>query len=323
VTQIDDTFDPADDAAAAALPSRDLVDRMERLLARLEGIAVRLESGQGRELAGPGMPRPVELIEQRRAAFRPAVVRLLFLVSGMPRRNPPDLTDFYLASGHLYRSIRAAFVVMEGERAVPTGEAFLHYFRERGCWLVALPTEPTRDRGRPSNRTRNADRAFVRRVITSAAPEFLITITTRVAALAEEATIEAGVQLSMLEAVTVPKDLWQQSFIPRLRRMVGEAPPYLGAFGPGRAHVEFAAHVLTLSDVERVLLRNRNKRMRVYRIAESLMADGKGLDVKQLSSAVRRLLKRNRAAFDQNGAGIRMARAFLASEPTDEVFAGD
>jgi hypothetical protein len=266
------------------------------------------------------MARPVELIEQRRAAFRPRIVRLLFLVSPMPRRNPPDLTDFYLASGHLYRSIRAAFVVLEGERAVPSGEAFLHYFMDRGCWLVALPSETRGDRGRPTNRIRKAHREFVREIIVSSAPESLITITTRVAGLAQEVVRETGARLLAFEAVTVPKDLWQRPFIPRLRAIVGDAPPWLGAVGPhlSRTHVDLTPHVLTLPDVERVLLRNRNKRMRVYRIAEGLMSDGKGFSVQQVRSAVRRLLKRNRAAFDQNGAGIRMARAFLATEPTNE-----
>jgi len=313
VSQIDDGIDPVPGSLQEAVRP-ELLDRLEHAVWRLETLVDRLDGGVAASGLRPATARPVDLIEMRRAAFRPAVVRLLFLVSPMPNRDPPEITDFYLASGHLHRSIRAAFVVMMGEEQVPSGDAFLRYFMERGCWLVALPNLVGDDHGRPSNRARRAQREFVRQIIGATSPESLITITPRVTRLAAEVVRETGARIRSVESVAAPKDLWQKAFVPRLRAMVGDILPWPSAFdpGPSRARVELGRSVLTVLDVARVLDRNRNKRMRVYGIADELMADGTGYEADQVRSAVRRLLKQNRSAFDQNGAGIRMSGNYLA-----------
>jgi hypothetical protein len=296
--------------AHAPQPNVELVDRFERAVARLEAAVDRLQ-GDASAIPVGATERPVAEIERRRTAHRPADVRLLVFCSPMPHRDPPDLTDFYLASGHLYRSIRAAFVVMEGERAVPTGEAFLHYFMERGCWLVAMPSDGRRERGRPSNRVRAAPKEFVRRVIAAAEPDNIIAITPRVSRLVTEVLRANGSRARGYEAVTVPKDLWQKPFIPRLRAMVGEAPA--GAAGPPATDRDSdgPGPEVSLAEIAAILTRHGNKRMRVYQLADELAARASAPDVPEIRSAIRRILKHNREAFDQNGAGIRLA----AEEP--------
>jgi hypothetical protein len=242
----------------------------------------------------------VEEIERRRRHFRPRTVRLLFIVPAVPLRDPPEMSDFYLANAHLYRSIRAAFVMIESEASVPSGDAFLAWFQERGCWVVALPGQYPPDRGRPSRKSRAADAQFVLDALRDAAPAHVIAITPRVSRLVDEVIRTRYPSIRTFDAVKVPKDLWQQRFVPRFGALTGSAPVSGPRFDPD-------AMTVRLTDVVDVLNRNGNKRMRAYQVASQLAAAGKVMEMRQIQSAIRRLLKLNRAAFDQNGAGIRIA----------------
>jgi hypothetical protein len=280
-----------------------IVERLERVLDRLEARVDRpLALFQPPLYATGPLRRPVEEIERRRIQYRPERVRLLFIVPAVPVRDPPEMSDFYLANAHLYRSIRAAFVMIEGESSVPSGDAFLAYFQQRGCWVVALPGQYPPDRGRPSRKSRAADAAFVVDVLREASPAHVIAITPRASRLVDEVIRSRFPGIRTFDAVKVPKDLWQQRFVPRFGALLGSSPVTGPRFDPD-------ALTVGMDDLEQTLTRSGNKRMRVYQIAEQLAASGKVMDGRQIRSAIRRLLKQHRTAFDQNGAGIRLRAA--------------
>lgn len=56
--------------------------------------------------------------------------------------SPAQGTHFYRANSNLFRAMHAAYVSARGQDAVPSGEAFLKYFREQGAWLVDLAQAP-------------------------------------------------------------------------------------------------------------------------------------------------------------------------------------
>lgn len=84
-----------------------------------------------------GQPDAVSGIADLRAQFRPDTVRLLFVGES----SPVGGTHFYRANSNLFRAIRDSFVLAFGEE-VPSGPAFLHYFRAQGAFLVDLADRP-------------------------------------------------------------------------------------------------------------------------------------------------------------------------------------
>lgn len=285
----------------------DVVARLEAVAARLEALASALEPGQVAGAAPVERRRPVEEIERRRAIFRPSIVRVLFVVSAIPKREPTDLTDFYLANAHLYRSIRAAFVLMEGEASVPTGDGFLEYFRDRGCWLVTLPGEARPERGRPSNKVRLEYMEFIGRVLADTRPQGLVTITPRVTRLVQDVIRGAGCSVSAHVQVKVAKDLWKPALASRLRGMLASGDDRVRTHGVTREATVAERRAVLAREVRLVLLQNGNRRMRVYQIAELVIRHGSLRDLSEVQSGIRQILKQQREAFDQNGAGIRLA----------------
>jgi len=282
-----------------------LISRLEAVVARLENVIGRLDAGQV-----PIAPRPGRLtleIERRRLAFRPRMVRLLFIVSPIPLRDPPDLTDFYLANAHLYRSIRAAFVLMEGEESIPTGDLFLQWFKDRGGWLVVLPGEARPERGRPSNRVRHEQMEYIRSVLADVAPGAIVTITPRVTRLVQEVLRADDLAVKIVAQAKVPRDLWKKPFANRLRSaLAGSA----GSIEHGSRSTRASGsrpRASLLADITRILDHNGNRRMRVYQIAEALTRGAQGRSLGEVQSGIRQVLKQHRAAFDKNGAGIRLA----------------
>jgi hypothetical protein len=78
-------------------------------------------------------------LEALRRTFMPPKVRVLFVGESPPAGG----TFFYLGNSTLYRHTKEAFSRVYGERVVnscPSG--FLGYFRDRGCYLEDLCSEP-------------------------------------------------------------------------------------------------------------------------------------------------------------------------------------
>jgi predicted HTH domain antitoxin len=86
-------------------------------------------------------------VAELRARYKPALVRTLFVGESSPAQG----THFYRANSNLYRATRDAYADALGEDAVPSGEAFLRFFRDEGGWLVDLADKPV-------NRLSDSDR---------------------------------------------------------------------------------------------------------------------------------------------------------------------
>ena len=86
---------------------------------------------------GAGSADGASGIEEARAQFRPERVRWLFVGESSPAGG----THFYRANSNLFRATQAAFTEALGA-GIPSGAAFLHYFRDHGYWLVDLADRP-------------------------------------------------------------------------------------------------------------------------------------------------------------------------------------
>jgi hypothetical protein len=83
------------------------------------------------------LTRFVEEREKQRRKYKPAAVRVLFIGESMPAGED----FFYYANGHLYKYTQEAFERVFGPTC-GTGEHFLRFFAEQGCYLDALCPVP-------------------------------------------------------------------------------------------------------------------------------------------------------------------------------------
>jgi hypothetical protein len=148
--------------------------------------------------------------------YRPDEVRLLFVTSRTPIATPD--ASFYLANSHLFRCVRAAFVEAFGP-SVPNGEAFLEYFRDSNCWLVILPDELRRGRGRPPRRLL-PDTSYLVDIIESTSPEHVVAARRAVARPLVEAVEAAGLTKDRLLMVRTPRELWKPQFVAKLKKLL-------------------------------------------------------------------------------------------------------
>ena len=149
--------------------------------------------------------------------YRPDTVRLLFVTCRTSIATPD--ASFYLANSHLFRCVRAAFVEAFGP-TVPNGEAFLEYFRDNHCWLVILPDELRRGRGRPPRRLL-PDTSYLVDIIESTAPEHVVAARRAVARPLVEAVEAAGLAKDRLQVVRTPRELWKPQFVAKLKKLIG------------------------------------------------------------------------------------------------------
>jgi hypothetical protein len=141
-------------------------------------------------------------------------------------------------------------------------------------------------------------------LLSETAPSYAVGVRLRVGRLLREAASLSSLPVKAVESVKVPKDLWQERFVRRLRGMVASLPPTftLGHEVPGPS----TDRRVSMSAVTDLFRRNGNRRMRVYQIAALLAPSGTAHDRQALQAQVRRLLKQHRSEFDCNGAGIRI-----------------
>jgi hypothetical protein len=154
--------------------------------------------------------------------YRPDDVRLLFVTSRTSIATPD--ASFYLANSHLFRCVRAAFVEAFGP-SVPNGNAFLEYFRDNHCWLVILPDELRRGRGRPPRRLL-PDTSYLVDIIESTSPDHVVAARRAVARPLVEAVAAAGLAKDRLLVVRTPRELWKPQFVAKLKKLLAtEAVP--------------------------------------------------------------------------------------------------
>jgi hypothetical protein len=193
-----------------------LLQAVRDLTIRVQSLASSL--GQTTNIAdqGPGTTMDQADANALHERYRPDDVRLLFVTS-RTLIPTPDI-GFYFANSHLFRCVRAAFVEAVGQ-SVPNGKDFLDYFRDNHCWLVMLPDELRRGRGRPPRRLM-PDAAYLADIIKQTAPHYVIAARRQVARPIAEALEIAGLPKDRLLAVKTPRELWKPQFAAQLKKIL-------------------------------------------------------------------------------------------------------
>jgi hypothetical protein len=182
-----------------------------------------------RGVTGPAEPAEIDalsprqlsrLIEQRRERFRPASVKVLFVASPP---DPTDSTNFYLANSHLFRCMRGAFASAFG-RDVPNGEDFLEYFRDRGCFIVALPQRLRRGRGRPSGKTRRVETEYIANVLRDTEAPHVFAFRESLGQTTYAAVSAVALPATSVQVLRAPTDMLRDEFVRTLRSILDDEP---------------------------------------------------------------------------------------------------
>ena len=203
-------YEMLDRIHAEGIPYELDTDELDRIDAT---IGARWPAGVNEQAAGyPAQQTDTNSgIDDLRAQFRPEPVRWLFVGESTPAGG----THFYRANSNLFRAMREAFDRAFGEE-VPSGPAFLHFFRERGAWLVDLADRPInrlKDRERASAVAAGIDRLVS--VIGATRPERIFVVKASIAALVRQAA-EAARFDGDLVALPFPLRKWRARFVREL-----------------------------------------------------------------------------------------------------------
>ena len=150
------------------------------------------------------------MIERRRREFKPSQISSLFITA--PPSDPEDPTSFYLANGHTFRCMRAAFARALGPD-VPVGDEFLAFFRDRGCWIVALPPRFKKQRGRPSTQALKDEARFIARVLRETKPQYVVALKESVGSPTFDAAKSLAIPDASIRRLRTPNDLWKDAFV--------------------------------------------------------------------------------------------------------------
>jgi hypothetical protein len=155
-----------------------------------------------------------------RQRYRPSKIEFLFVGESSPAQG----THFYRANSNLYRATRAAFAKAVGEDAVPEGEAFLRYFRDRGCWLVDIADTPVNRL--PDTKRRAAVEQGVERLaelIRRERPKQLVVVKRDIADAVGRAATVAGAGDTPQLALPFPVRQWTGPYIEGLTSLLRPA----------------------------------------------------------------------------------------------------
>lgn len=197
-------------------------------LARLDGVieGSRRPAAVGERRAHYGIPRtrPESGVDELRALFRPKVVQWLFVGESSPAGG----THFYRANSHLFRAMRDAFAGAFGND-VPTADAFLHFFRDQGDWLVDLADRPVNrlDEGeRAAAVTAGIDRLAT--TIAATRPKRIIAVKTSIENAVRQAAAAARFE-GDIEVLPFPVRQWRTIFVKKLAAALHARPRTPGA----------------------------------------------------------------------------------------------
>lgn len=179
---------------------------------RIDAMAASRQPTAVREESQPHQTAPWDdaenWIDDLRQQFRPERTRWLFVGESSPAGG----THFYRANSNLFRATQAAFAQALGT-GVPSGPAFLHFFRERGAWLVDLIDRPTNVL--PSlSRKEVVDAGIQRltRVIAEIRPERIFIVKVSIAGPVRQAATLAGFDGGLVQ-LPFPLRQWRSAFI--------------------------------------------------------------------------------------------------------------
>ena len=160
--------------------------------------------------AGP-RPDAESGIDALREQFRPERVRWLFVGESSPAGG----THFYRANSIFFRATQEAFAAALGSD-VPSGPAFLHVLRGRGCWLVDLASEPVNRLPDEARRAAvEAGRDRLAGLISETGPERIVVVKASIAPDVRDAARSAGFKGEVLE-LPFPVRQWKAEYVRRL-----------------------------------------------------------------------------------------------------------
>jgi hypothetical protein len=176
-------------------------------------VAERREQYGGGSDAGTG-------VDELRAMYRPTKVTTLFVGESSPAQG----THFYRANSNLFQATRAAFASAYGEDNVPTGEAFLRYFRDQGCWLVDIADAPV-------NRLPNGDRraaveqgvARLADLVRETRPAQVVAVKRDIADPVRRALALGDAEATLLAVLPFPVRQWTPRYIEALAGLLEDA----------------------------------------------------------------------------------------------------
>lgn len=192
-------------------------DRIDAIVAakRRKVAETRGQYGAGSTSAGDRESGVADLRER----FRPTEVRVLFVGESSPAQG----THFYRANSNLYRATRSAFAQAFGDDTVPTGEAFLRYFQDRGCWLVDLADAPVNKLSQTERRTAAAKGVRqLAKTIREAAPSHVVVVKRDITSYIAEA-ISLADSHAAVTALPFPVRQWTRSYETGLAAFLSEA----------------------------------------------------------------------------------------------------
>lgn len=154
-----------------------------------------------------------------RDRHRPRRVTTLFVGESSPAQG----THFYRANSNLYRAVQAGFAAALGESAVPSTDAFLRFFKSRGCWLVDLAD-------RPVNRLSGSERRVavcagipaLADLLRDSRPKHVVVIKADIASAVGRAIAESGIKQPTFLALRYPLRQWHAVFVTELAAFLGD-----------------------------------------------------------------------------------------------------
>lgn len=288
-------WDARPDAPPGVARWLSVVDRLEAVAARLEGLISSSDDPLGLPRAGLRLPAD---IEARREAMKPPRVRVIFVTAPI---FPEDSTNFYHADSHLYRCIRGAFVRTLGHN-VPQGEDFLSFFRDQGCWLYHVAPEGTRGPGRPRAEWVRPTVLSLAAVLLETDPDQIVGVKAKLKPRILEAARRAGMQ-DRVTVVATPRMLWDAQFCARFRQML---PAQVASGNNGSEDGPDGPDLVDA--ILHALLDRSNKRQRARDLVRFIEAHPDWPSGRRplRKTQVSALIRSRRDLFDVNSAGVRL-----------------
>lgn len=214
----------------AGIPYEIDSDELSELASRRNGRTPRVAESAA-EYGGQASAYADSGVDVLRSGYKPDDVKVLFVGESSPAQG----THFYRANSNLFRATRAAFARALGDENVPAGEAFLRFFRDRGCWLVDLADRPVNQL--PADDRRTAVRAGVAGLaatIRAAQPERLVAVKRNIADSVREAIALAGAEGVSLHVLPFPVRQWTPEYEAGLAALLREMEDDPGSPPPVR-----------------------------------------------------------------------------------------
>lgn len=181
-----------------------------------------VDYGAGRsQRDGRGVAESQTEIADLRERYRPAKVRILFVGESSPAQG----THFYRANSNLYQATRAAFADALGDDIVPTGEAFLRFFRDQGCWLVDIADAPV-NRMPDAERRRAVEQGVdgLAHTIRDTSPDRVVAVKRDIEEPVRRAIEQAGASDTPLLVLPFPVRQWRPRYVEGLASLLGGRP---------------------------------------------------------------------------------------------------